>query len=665
MTVHAICHPGADRFVFSSLAEAIRPTRPETFRAWLTRNIVLVDGPRKGEVWSAADAPYLLDIADCLSIEHACNQVTVRKAQQTGVSILALAWSLYLAEVAPDNVLFAVPGIDALQDMNSGKLQPLIDEWQKHTGKNIIHPSTSRSGVGSTTYEKKFAGGAIYLANANTVMDLSSKTCRYGVKDEVSKWKELQNGADPETLYFGRFTAFRRTKSYKIFALSTPELDTGEENGDGPGHCRIDRDFLKSDMRFWHIKCPECQFEQVQFFENLIVDKAHPHRSRYQCENCSHEISEAERVIAVRAGRYIATAPGPDREPGFHVDAFISLMMSYEAIARDYLDSLGKGEAGAKDFSNLYKALPYAMRGNAPDHQRLMERRERYEKRVVPAECLLVTGAADVQHTGIYAELVGFAQDRQTWTLDYAYFEGSTDNPQAGAWLDLDAYWRTPMTDAWGRERGLDAFAVDAGDGGRTNQVMEWCRRRPDTYAIKGQPGRGIPAIGIPSNKSVTRRGKRKKHGSARLWSVGTWSLKSEFYGNLHKIGQAAGALFDPSGYCHFGDWQGEEYFKQITAEYFEQKMKNGRYHEEWKRSRKDNHLLDCRIYSMAMAEHLGLTRMKVAEWGALRSRLHPSPDTDLLSPTAHSVQAVAPEKVAETERTARPRSRTKWKSYS
>lgn len=669
MTVHAIRHPGAERLAFATLADAIRPTRPETFRNWLGKNIILVDGPLKGELWSAADAPYLLEIADCLSVEHPCNQVTVRKAQQTGVSILGLAWSLYLAEVAPDNILFAVPGIDALQDMNSGKLQPLIDEWQKETGKNIIYPTTSRSGVGSTTYEKKFAGGAIYLGNANTVMDLSSKTCRFGVKDEVSKWKELPNGADPETLYFGRFTAFRRTKSYKIFALSTPEIDTGEENGEGPGHCRIDRDFQRSDQRFWNIRCPECGFEQVQFFENLIVDKAHPHRSRYQCENCTHEISESERVVAVRAGRYIATAPGPDREPGFHVDAFISLMMSYEAISEDYLESLGKGEAGAKDFSNLYKALPYAMRGNAPDHQRLMERREDYQQRVIPAECLLFVGAADVQHSGIYAELVAFAEDRQSWTVDYAYFEGATDNPQSGAWIDLDTYWRRPVLDAWGRERFLDAFAVDAGDGGRTNQVLEWCRRRPNTYATKGQPGRGVPAIDVPLNKSVTKRGKRRKYGSARLWKVGTWSLKSELYANLHKTGQAAGELFDPPGYCHFGKWQGEEYFKQITAEYFEQKMVNGRYHEEWKRIRTDNHLLDCRVYAMAMAEHLGLTRMTKVEWEALRSRLLPSPDTDLLSPQAHSVQA-APSAPAEEQKSqastsarATDRSRiNKWK---
>ena len=111
-------HPGALRFVSSHLAEAIRPRPPLPFDEWLTKNVVLVDGPRKGELWSPVDAPYLVEIAKCLSQEHPCNQVTVRKAQQTGASILALAWCLYIAEVTPDNVLYGVPGIDALQDIN-------------------------------------------------------------------------------------------------------------------------------------------------------------------------------------------------------------------------------------------------------------------------------------------------------------------------------------------------------------------------------------------------------------------------------------------------------------------------------------------------------------------------------------------------------------------
>ncbi|MEP3049428.1 MAG: terminase gpA endonuclease subunit [Roseibium sp.] len=658
-------HPGALEFLSRELANVIRPVPPKPFREWLETNIVLVDGPKKGEFWSAEDAPYLPEIADCLSIEHPCNLVTVRKAQQTGVSILGLSWSLYLADEAPDNILYAVPGIDALQDMNSGKLQPLIDKWQLETGKRIIDPPTNKTGSGSTTYEKKFAGGSLFLGNTNSKMDMSGKTSRYGVKDEVSKWELLKSGEDPETLFFGRFTAFRRTKSFKIFELSTPEIDTGDELGEEPGHCRVDRSFIRSDQRFWNIRCPECSFEQAQFFENFRVDEAHPHNSAYVCEHCGHEISETERVIAVRRGRFVATKAGPDRHPGFHVDAFASLMMSYGDIADDWLKSKNLGEAGAKDFSNLILALPYAMKGNAPDYQRLMERREDYPRGVIPAEGLIVTAGADVQHNGIFLEVVAFAEDRQTWSVEAEFFPGATDDPSRGAWVLLDSFVTQPLQDALGQQRRIEALAVDSGDGGRANQVYEWCRRGPDRYAIKGLGGRGVPAIGQASKKSVTKRGKRKRFGSVMVWPVGTWSLKSELYGNMHKPGLAAGEPSDPPGYCHFGMWLGEEFFKQMTAEYFDQRLVRGRMIEEWKPLRRDNHFLDCRVYAMAMAEHLNLSRMNSQQWAALRARLIPAAAPDLFTEQAKASpdpEKTQPGTTSPKRNKARSRRRDKFK---
>ncbi|TIO89086.1 MAG: hypothetical protein E5X92_28465, partial [Mesorhizobium sp.] len=60
MSVHfGLGHPGALRLAGMALAEAIRPRPPARFREWLPDNIVLVDGPKKGELWALEDAPYL------------------------------------------------------------------------------------------------------------------------------------------------------------------------------------------------------------------------------------------------------------------------------------------------------------------------------------------------------------------------------------------------------------------------------------------------------------------------------------------------------------------------------------------------------------------------------------------------------------------------------
>lgn len=659
-------HPGALRLVGIALADAIRPKPPIRFRDWLPANIVLVDGPKKGEFWALEDAPYLGEIADCLSLDHPCNLVTVRKSQQTGVSILALGWSLYIAETAPDNTIYGLPSIDFLQDMNSQKLQPLIDAWQQATGKQIVFPAVSRSGAGSTIYEKRFAGGSLMLANANVATDLSGKTTRYGVKDEVSKWQTHVNGDDPETLYFGRFTAFRRTKSYKIFELSTPEIDTGDELGELPGHCRIDRSFKRSDQRFWNIRCVECAREFKQSFEGFHLDRLHPHKSFYACV-CGHWISETERVIGVRQGRFIRTAFGPDRHPGFHVDAFDSLMMSYEAIAEDVIAHAKPGGLGDKGIYNLVLGLPAKEKGNAPEYERLMERRENIGELLVPALGLLVVAGADVQHNGIWYVVVAFGEDRQSWVLGVRFFEGATDNPSEGAWAELDEFYRKPLNDAFGNQRKIEALAVDGGDGGRTNQVLEWCRRRPDCFAVKGVGGRGVPAISVPAKKSVTKRGKRKRFGSAMLWPVGTWGLKSELFANLHKPGLAAGEAADPAGYVHFGAYLPKEYFLQLTAESFVTEVVRGRFKEEWRRLRPDNHCLDAHVYAMAMAEKLGLSTNTADIWAELKRRLTPQQQPDLLdrarpSPPADKTAAEQAKTANDDEARSRAR-REKWKN--
>ncbi len=79
-----------------------------------------------------------------------------------------------------------------------------------------------------------------------------------------------------------------------------------------------------------------------------------------------HEISEAERRVALRpenGARWVATAPEGVRHPGFHIDGFCSLMMSYEAIANDYLKQ-STSEIGLKGFYNLVlaPALPVSRR---------------------------------------------------------------------------------------------------------------------------------------------------------------------------------------------------------------------------------------------------------------------------------------------------------------
>lgn len=67
--------------------------------------------------------------------------MSTRKPEQSGASILGLAGCLYIADCEPANTLYATPGIEFLRDLNSAKLQPMNEAWQKH---NEDVPSSAR-----------------------------------------------------------------------------------------------------------------------------------------------------------------------------------------------------------------------------------------------------------------------------------------------------------------------------------------------------------------------------------------------------------------------------------------------------------------------------------------------------------------------------------------
>jgi phage terminase large subunit GpA-like protein len=618
-------HQSVRRVIASRLAQLIRPPEPMPLSKWLGENIVLVDGPAAGSLWNASGAPYLVEIADCLSDDHPCNFVTVRKSQQSGASILALGWCLYVADREPANMLYAVPGLDPLKDLNNGKLQPLIEAWQKKTKRVVILPQVARSGTGSTAGEKVFAGGRLYLANANSVMDLSSKTVKKGVRDEFSKWTDIDGYGDPGNLFFGRFTAFRRTKNFKILDISTPEVDTGDETGETEGHCRIDLRFRVSDRRFWHCLCAECGQLFIHFDDNLIVNEKHPHRSVYRCD-CGHHISDAERIFSLDNGVWIPTQPDGDH-PGFHIDAFISKMMSYEAIAEDKLKA--KTETAKKDYSNLVLGLPFKYRGDAPDHEKLMLRRESWMVRgTVPPKGLILTAAADVQMRGIWLEIVAHGANRESWLVDAMYLDGDTSSHRGEVFDQLRKHTiDRKFPDAFGGVRYLDALAVDSGY--RSNTVYGWVREHqrlhPDTgydliLATKGQPGWGKPAVGQPTLVDIDLAGRKINQG-CKVWGVGTWPLKADFYSHLRQEGIKSGAPVDPDGYCHFGTWVDEVYFKQLVGDRLEQVKVHGKVAGQKWAQIKNNHFHDCRIYNTAMAEYLGISIITPEGWRDLAIR--------------------------------------------
>lgn len=638
-----------------ALAAVLAPPQALVPSKWMAEHMIAPDGPRAGDRWDPALTPYVSPIVDAMGPDSPYTFAAVRKSQQTGLSVAGIGLASSYIALAPARIGYALPTIDLLQEFNREKLTPVIE--QTPTLARRIAAQTSRSSTGSTTVSKRFPGGSLVLLNANSAPDLRSRTLKIGIADEVDQWeRDLEKQGDPMDMFLGRFTAFHASADWRVLSLSTP-LRKGES--------RIDRQFEAGDQRFWHVRCPGCGEEIAFDFRHLRFEKKPPHKAHYAAQCCGTIIEHWQKAALVRAGRFIATNPD-GLYPSFHVDALISQLTTWDKIAETFLAAEGN-ERRMQAFFNLWLGLTYEIKGDAPDHVRLMERREDYPEGRIPPLGLLLAAGADVQHSGIWAEVVAFAPDAQSWTVTARWLAGDTTDPNGGAFAQLAALYDERFEDAYGNRRQIEALAVDAGDGGRANAVYEFARHRARALAIKGAPGWGRPALGpTPTQVAVKLRSGRK--GKGELWTVGTWDLKAEFYSNLRKDGRAAGNETDPPGYCHHGMFLDEGYFRQITAEHLADAKRQGRAMKVWDQlPGRANHLLDCRVYAMAMAEHLGLTRLTRDQWKALAQRWHvPTAAGDLFATPALAAQRMTPEaevevaeafaRATETKRDAKPK---------
>jgi phage terminase large subunit GpA-like protein len=596
--------------VAAAFAQAFTP--PETVRGseWAASNLVVADGPRAGQKWSSDLTPQLVDILDCLTSDAGHTQVVFRKSAQVGSTGIGIAWLGVIVDKTPAKAMVIFPTLNAVQDFNREKLTPTIEATDVLARK--IRMQTSRSARGSTAMSKAFAGGSITLTGANSTVDLRSKTVRYQFRDEIDDWPfDLDGQGDPAAMADARLMAFHATGDFMVFKTSTPTIK---------GRSRIDEAFEAGDQRFWMVSCPHCGHEQRLVFggknvkHGLKFNQVAPFNAHYVCAGSGCIIEHHEKPDMIRSGQWKAHN-SDGAYPSFHLDALSSLLTTWDLAAAAFV-AAKEDPLKLKAFVNLWLGESWEERGDAPEWQRLMERREDYKRATIPAGGLLHTLAMDVQKDGIFFERLAWGRDGQSWPVDIGFLEGATDDISNPVWGSAAEVIARRCPDQLGNDWPLDLAGVDAGYNSKV--VYEFCRGRPNVMALKGQPGWYHPAVGTPTKVAVTSGGKRSR--KLLLWPIGTWPLKSLFYAYLRKAGVHSGEVDNPPGYCHFARWLDEPYFRQLVSEYIHEKTERGVPVRQW-RARGDNHFHDCRIYNLALFDRLGGFKLSVGEWDEIEKQ--------------------------------------------
>lgn len=569
--------------------------------------------------------PYMRAIMDALSPSHPASRVVFMKSAQVGATEVGNNWIGFCVHRVPAPILAVQPTVDMAKRLSQQRLDPLFDE--SPVLRDLIMPSRSRDS-GNTVLSKRFRGGVLILTGANSAVGLRSMPARFVFLDEVDGYPiAVDEEGDPIALAEARTITYGHRK--KLFLASTPTIK---------GRSRIEREYEASDQQRYFVPCPHCGGLQHLEWERLRWDRGYPESARYVCVHCDDPIEERHKTWMMNEANGANWMPTAAPEIvdearrrgviGFHINGLYSPLgwMSWVDMAREW-ELVQGDDAALQTFKNTKLGETWQLKGEAPEWERLYERREAFPYGTVPARGLILTAGVDVQRDRIEFSVWAWGRGLESWLVEHIILDGRPGEPEV--WEAATAFLNRTWMHESGVPMGLARVCIDTGDGEFTNEVYTWVRSvgQGSVVAIKGVGGfdRSTPVDG-PTYVEVSIGGKKLRRG-VRLWKVSGAVFKSETYRWLRLNAPtdedlAVGAGFPP-GYIHLPKGAGAEWVKQLVSEQLMTiKDRKGFSKLEWHKTRERNEALDCRVYARAGAWLMGMDRWDDARWAALEGQL-------------------------------------------
>ena len=554
--------------------------------------------------------------APMLSVsDNSVSEVTIMSCIQLMKTELMINAALYYMHQEPTPMMYVAPKKEIAEAWSKERLTLSINSTP--VLKDIF--AGNRRGDGNTILQKQFAGGQISIVSARNPDDLAMRACRLMLFDECDKYplntgagKEGSGGeGDPIAVAWGRATTFGE-RAKKITACS-PTVR---------GQSRIEQEYLSSNQQVFHQPCPHCEHSKELLWEDIVipVDKSsgeyktdHAH---IVCSECKVAWNEGDRMLSITDGHWVAKRPHITHHHGYKVSSLASPFTKIKMLAREFVKAFDNPQL-MKVFMNTRMAITWQEDGEQPDWEALYDRREDYTPCYIPTKASMVTMGVDVQQDGIWYETVAWGRNKESWSIDMGFIEGHIGEIEFRN--KLKAHFDTIYKHQVGVDMQPEMVCVDSGY--RTQAVYSLVREcgSERIRAVKGEKEANMTQIlAAPVYVDVSWDGQRTTRG-LKLFKVGSSMLKTEFYAFLGLKKPSVEKLKEgcdyPLGYPHFPEWD-EGYFKQITAEIKINGLDAKGYDKErWERLRKDNHLLDCRVYARAGAAMLLIDRMNDADW--------------------------------------------------
>lgn len=530
---------------------------------WIEREVILPQGVTSlsGPVrlW-----PFQREIADAIG-DPLIERVTLSKPVRVGFTTLLTSAIASFVVNDPSPILCVLPTESDCRDYMVSDVEPIFGASPLLV--KALSDDNDPDGR-NTLMSRRFPGGSLKVVAAKAPRNLRRHNARVLFLDEVDGMEPTPEGS-PILL------AERRTFSFpdrKIVLGSTPVHDETSN---------VLHAYRQSDQRVFECPCPECGAFTEILWDHIIWDEDRPETARFKCPHCQAEVGERQKLGMVSAGAWRATRPDVVGHAGFRMNALISLLANaaWGKLAQEFL-AVKSDPGNLQTFVNTILGQGWKSDGEELDEGALAARAEPWGLDNVPAEALVVTVGVDVQHDRLEATFLGWTVQGVALVLAHRVVWGQWDSDQT--WAELDGMLKETFPHDLGGRIGVDAVAIDAGDGTTMEKVIAFCRPRTarKVLAIKGAAG---------SRPMIERSNSKTKTGG-RLWIVGVDTGKTRLFARL---GQ--GAMF------RFSADLPAVWFEQVTSERAVVRYRRGQPTRTFERipgRRAEG--LDCLVYAVA-----------------------------------------------------------------
>jgi phage terminase large subunit GpA-like protein len=563
--------------------------------------------------------PYIIEPLNCFA-DPFIEQVTVRKATQVGFTETLMNGLGWIIDQQPRPLLYVVPTEKDAKGLHGARIKALIDntpQVAKHkTGK-----------LNDTRGELLEFDRMLIKIGWPTPAQVASMAAAIVVFDEADKFGKFV-GKEGNLLAVARkrMDTFR-SSGCQLWIVSSPALETD--------HTTVE--FEKSDKRRFWVPCPFCGEYQVLVWPQVKFpeDERDPEMIKienlasYECLHCHESILDGHKPAMLSAGRWcpdgcVVLSDGSlhgevpmTSHRGYEISSLYSPWVRFSDLVAEWLSSQGD-HSKLQDFINNRLAEPWKETLQTASASELREHEVPYELGTVPEDAEFLTCAIDVQKDHVWYDVRAWGAGETSWLVDYGRVERHL--MQAEGMLFVQDPWRDVVVRIIKAEYPrLDTgelvrprlFAMDSGHF--TDEVYAFCARYPDiVYPTKGasEPMRGQPYR--PSKLERNHKGKVRAR-STTLWWVDTFYYKPKLQRLMSTDPGMPGCFYIPAG-------TKKEYVDQVTAEEKTIDRKTRKVVWTLKQGRAANHLGDCEVLNLFLADLLGVSRLTAEDLEKVRA---------------------------------------------